>query len=425
MTTQRNTSLKTNTTANQLIDKLLQDYRTPEQILGEDGLIKQLSKGLIERALQGELSHYLEQTHSELLEAEEEANPTQSKSRRNSRNGYSKKTVQSNLGQMELNIPRDRLSEFEPILVQKGQRRISGLDDKILSMYARGVSTRDIQIQLQELYGVEVSAGLISQVTNEVSEEVKQWQNRPLDPLYPIVYLDVLQVKVREQGRVSNHAVYVVMGINLEGKKEILGLWMSPKEGAKFWLGVLTDLKNRGLEDIFIACVDGLTGFPEAIATVFPKTQVQLCIVHLIRNSLKYVSWKHRKAVAADLKPIYRAATVEEAEMALEEFAQKWDGTYPAVSQIWLRHWENIIPLFNYPDEIRRVMYTTNAIESLNRSLRKVLKTKGSFPNPESVFKLLYLALNKISEKWTMPIRDWKAALSRFAIEFPDRFPID
>lgn len=402
----------------QLLDELLEEYSAPEQILGEQGLLKQLTKRLVERALQAELGHHLE---NKAPEAEAVVAPPAK--RRNSRNGYSAKTVQADCGKLPLEIPRDRNSTFEPVLVPKGQRRLSGLDEKILALYARGNSTRDIQAQLEELYGVEVSATLISQVTDAVSEDVRQWQQRPLDKLYPIVYLDAIHVKVREDGRVSSHAVYVVLGVTLEGIKEVLGLWMSASEGAKFWLKVLTDLKNRGVEDIFIACVDGLKGFPEAIAAVFPKARVQLCIVHLIRNSLRYVPWSEQKDVAADLKPIYRAATVEEAELALEAFAEKWDKPYPTISQIWLRHWEHITPFFDYPEDIRKVIYTTNAIESLNRSLRKVLKTKGCFPSEDSVYKLLYLALNNIAKKWTMPIRDWKAALMRFAIEFPDRFP--
>lgn len=403
----------------QLLDELMQDYKSPEQILGEEGLIKQLSKRLIERALQAELANHLQNTPKG-------ESPSSSKSV-NSRNGYSAKTIQTEQGACDLQIPRDRLSEFEPIIVPKGQRRLAGLDDKILALYARGNSTRDIQAQLEELYGIELSPTLISQVTDAVADEVRQWQTRPLDTLYPILFLDALYVKIRQEGRVKSRAVYVVLAINLDGHKEVLGLWIGPqeREGAKFWLQVLTDLKNRGLQDVFIACVDGLTGFPEAIETLYPQTRVQLCIVHLIRNSLKYVSWKHRKEVAADLKPIYQAATVCEAEDALTRFADKYDQLYPTISQIWLRHWERVIPLFDYPPDIRKAIYTTNAIESVNRSLRKVLKTKGAFPDETSVFKLLYLALNNISKKWTMPIRDWKAALARFAIEFPERFPID
>ena len=325
---------------------------------------------------------------------------------------------------MELSIPRDRQSSFEPILVPKHGRRIAGLDEKIIAMYARGLSVRDISAQLEELYGAKISASLISEVTDEVIEDVKAWQSRPLDELYPIVYLDALYVNIKVSGRVSKRAVYVVLGINREGNKELLGLWIgeAEAEGAKFWLKVLTDLKNRGLKDILIACCDGLKGFPQAIETLYPKTQVQLCIVHLIRNCMRYVPWKDRKTVAADLKPIYQAPTLEAAEVALDDFAANWDEKYPAISQIWIRHWENIIPLFDYPMEIRKVIYTTNAIESLNRSLRKVIKTKAVFPDEGSVLKLMYLALNNIAKRWNRPIKDWRAALSHFAILFPERF---
>lgn len=407
----------------QLLDELLEDCQKPEDILGESGLLKQLSQRLIERSLAGELSYHLKQTAA--ATAEEPDAVSAQPSAKNSRNGYSKKTVQTEQGPLELSIPRDRLGEFEPILVPKKARRLAGLDEKILALYARGNSTRDISAQLEELYGAKISASLISEVTDTVSEDVRRWQSRPLELLYPIVYLDALYVNIRVSGRVSKQAVYVVLGINFEGNKELLGLWIGPgeAEGAKFWLKVLTDLKTRGLQDIFIACCDGLKGFPQAIEAVYPNTQVQLCIVHLIRNSLRYVPWKDSRAVAADLKKIYRASTLEEAEIALETFAETWDDAYPAVSQIWLRHWENIVPIFDYPMEIRRIIYTTNAIESVNRSLRKVIKTKGVFPDEASVFKLMYLAINNISKRWSRPLKDWKAALSRFAILFPDRFP--
>jgi transposase-like protein len=334
--------------------------------------------------------------------------------------------VQSTQGDLELSIPRDRNGDFEPILVPKHQRRLSGLDEKILALYARGSSTRDISAQLEELYGAKVSASLISEVTDAVSEDVKAWQCRPLDEVYPMVYLDALYVNIKVSGRVSKRAVYVVLGVTVEGNKTLLGLWIgeADAEGAKFWLKVLTDLKNRGVKDILIACVDGLTGFPQAIEAVYPDTQVQLCIVHLIRNCLRYVPWKDSKAVVADLKPIYQAATLAEAEAALDTFAAKWDEQYPAISQIWYRHWDNIIPLFDYPMDIRKAIYTTNAIESLNRSLRKVIKTKAVFPDEESVFKLMYLAMNNIAKRWTRPIKNWRAALSHFAILFPERFKI-
>ncbi|WP_404785490.1 IS256 family transposase [Altericista sp. CCNU0014] len=403
----------------ELLDELLLDYRTPDDILGEGGLLKQLSQRLIERALSGELNHHLKPNPS----APEGADPGEP-SRPNSRNGYSKKTVQSQHGEMELSIPRDRNGEFEPVLVPKHQRRLAGLDEKILALYSRGLSTRDISAQLEELYGAQISVALISDVTDSVSEEVNAWQCRPLDEVYPILYLDALYVNLKVSGRVAKRAVYVVLGINREGNKDLLGLWTgeAESEGAKFCLKVLTDLKNRGLQDILIACVDGLSGFPQAIEALYPNTQVQLCIVHLIRNCLRYVPWKDSKAVVADLKPIYQAATLQEAETALDAFAAKWDGLYPAISQIWIRHWENVIPIFDYPMDIRRVIYTTNAIESLNRSLRKVIKTKAVFPDEESVFKPMYLTMNNIAKRWSRPIKNWKAALSHFAILFPGRF---
>ena len=399
----------------ELLDELLEDCHSPEDILGESGLMKQIKKRLVERALAGELSGHLKAET-----ANEAAAP-------NSRNGSSKKTVQSEDGELELSIPRDRNGSFEPVLVPKHQRRIAGLDEKILALYARGNSTRDISAQLHELYGgATLSATVISEVIESVTDDVKAWQARPLDEVYPIVYLDALYVNIKVSGRVSKRAVYVVLGVDTEGNKQLLGLWIgeAETEGAKFWLKVLTDLKNRGMRDILIACCDGLKGFPKAIEAVYPHTQVQLCIVHLVRNCMKYVPWKDRKAVAADLKPIYRAATLEEAEAALDAFSEKWDALYPAVSQVWVRNWENIIPLFDYPMEIRRVIYTTNAIESVNRSLRKVIKTKAVFPSEEAVFRLMYLAMNNISKKWNRPIRDWRAALSHFAILFPERFSV-
>jgi putative transposase len=389
----------------ELLDELLADDHSPEAVLGENGLLKQLSKRLVERALAGELTHHLRPS----------TEPTNI-SAPNSRNGSSKKTIQSKDGALELSIPRDRNGSFEPLLVPKHERRLAGLDEKIIALYARGMSTRDISAQLEELYGAQISASLISDVTDSVSEDVKAWQARPLDEIYPIVYLDALYVNIKVSGRVSKRAVYVVLGIDREGEKQLLGLWSGEAEceGAKFWLSVLTELQNRGIKDILIACCDGLKGFPQAIGTVYPDAQVQLCIVHLMRNCLRYVPWKDRKAVAADLKPIYQAATLAESEAALDDFAAKWDALYPAISQIWIRHWENVIPIFNYPMAIRRVIYTTNAIESLNRSLRKVIKTKTVFPDEASVFKLMYLAMNNIAKKWNRPIKDWRAALSHF-----------
>jgi putative transposase len=396
-----------------LLDELLKDCRSPEDILGQHGLLKQLTKRLVERVLEGELTAHL---GYEPHEKEAEA-------RDNTRNGRSAKRLQTETGPLAIEVPRDRAGRFEPQLVKKRQRRLSGLDDVVLSLYARGLSTREIQGHLEELYGTEVSPTLISQVTDSVLEEVKAWQNRPLEALYPILYLDALIVKSREDGTVRNRAVYVALGVTLTGHKELLGLWIAPSEGAKFWLSVLTELKNRGLQDCFIAGVDGLTGFPEAIETVFPKTQVQLCVVHKVRNALAYVSYKDRRAVAKDLKAIYTAPTLTGAEQALEAFAETWDGRYPVISSSWLTDWDRLIPLFEYPPEIRRAIYTTNAIESLNRSLRRVLKTRGAFPNDEAVRKVLYLALKNASKKWSMPIANWNVALNQFAILFADRMP--
>lgn len=398
----------------ELLDELVRDYQSPEEIIGENGLLKQLTKAILERCLRGELTHHLGYAKHEV------------KGRRsgNSRNGNSQKTVTGELGEIPIKVPRDRKGTFEPQILPKGQTRFSGFDDKIISLYARGMTTRDIQSHLEEIYGVEISPALISNVTDAVEEEVKIWQNRALDAVYPIVYMDAIRVKVRHNGQIQNKAIYLAIGINMEGVKEVLGMWTSEAEGAKFWLQIVTELKNRGVKEIFIACVDGLKGFPEAIESVYPKAQVQLCIVHMVRHSLKYVSWKRRKEVAADLKTIYTAATVEQAAINLEEFSRKWDREYPTISVSWRNNWERIIPLFGYPPEIRKVIYTTNAIESLNMSLRKVTKNRGSFPNDESVFKLLYLALRNIAKKWTMPLWDWKSALNQFAILFKERMPL-
>lgn len=398
---------------NELIDNLLKDYKKPEDLIGEDGLLKQLTKALLERAMQAEMNEHL---------GYEKHSPA-GKNTGNSRNGKSSKTLKGEFGRMPLEVPRDRNSSFEPKIIPKGQTRFTGFDQKIISMYARGMTTREIQSHLEEMYQVEVSPSLISTVTDEVIDEVKAWQNRQLDPLYTIVYLDALQVKVRDGAHVQNKAIYLAIGINMSGIKEVLGMWIAQTEGAKFWLQIVTELKNRGVKDILIACVDGLKGLPEAIETVFPQTQVQLCIVHLVRHSMKYVGWKQRKEVAADLKKIYQAATEQEAEMELEAFSEKWDGKFPTISQTWRRNWPRVIPFFAHPPEVRKVIYTTNAIESLNMSLRKVTKNRGSFPNDEAALKLLYLALGNISKKWTMPIRDWKAALNQFAIVYEGRMP--
>lgn len=402
---------RTKTKEEALLDELLKDYSDPKEILGEHGLLKQLQKKLVERALEAELTDHLGYE------------PHGRATHDNRRNGRHSKTIQGDSAQFEIEVPRDRDGSFEPQIVKKRQRRLKGFDDKVLAFYGRGMSTREIQDQLEEVYGVEVSPTLISNVTDAVLDDVKAWQNRPLQAVYPILYFDALFVKSREAGPVKNKAVYLALGINLEGEKELLGLWMSDTEGAKFWLSVFTELKNRGVEDCFVACVDGLKGLPEAIEAVFPQAQVQLCIVHKVRGALKYVPWKERKAVATDLRAIYGAATLAEAEQALERFSARWDAKYPAISPSWRADWERLTVFFHYPPEIRRVIYTTNAIESLNYSLRKVLKNRGAFPNDESICKLFYLALSRIAKKWTMPIRNWKAALNQFVILFGDRVP--
>ena len=405
-----------------LIDLLLADYQKPEDLIGENGILKQLTKAIVERALQAELAAHLGYAKHDAVANESG----------NSRNGSSAKTLKGDFGALPIEIPRDRDGSFEPQLITKHQTRWTGFDDKILSLYARGMTVREIQSHLEEMYGTEVSPTLISSVTDAVMDEVKAWQTRPLDLLYPIVYLDCIHAKVRDSGAVRVKAVYLALGVNLNGEKELLGLWVAQTEGAKFWLQVVTELKNRGVQDIFIACVDGLKGFPEAIETVFPKTAVQLCIVHMVRYSLNFVSWKLRKTVAADLRTIYQAATVEEAEMRLVEFDAKWGVDYPSIVQSWRRNWSRLVPFFDYPPEIRKVIYapkevplgdTTNAIESVNMSLRKVTKSRGSFPNDDALIKLYYLALRNISKKWTMPIQNWKAALNRFTILFDDRMP--
>jgi putative transposase len=341
----------------------------------------------------------------------------------NSRNGTGPKTLKGEFGNLELATPRDRNGSFEPQIVAKGQRRFEGFDQAIISLYSRGLTTREIEGHLLEIYGVEVSPALVSQVTDAVCADVQVWQNRPLEEVYPIVYFDALWGKVRGNGPVVKVAVYLALGITMTGHKEVLGMWAADTEGAKFWLHVLTELKNRGVRDIFIGCVDGLKGFPEAMEAVFPATQVQLCLVHMVRHSLRYVGWKERKVVAADLKAIYRAATVAEAEQALAEFEQKWDRKYPSIGKSWRTHWPELITFMKYPAEIRKAIYTTNAIESVNRSLRKISKNRGVFPNQESLLKLYYLALERIAKKWTMPIHNWGEALNRFVIEFGDRVP--
>ena len=403
-------STKKHEVPEELLSGLLANYKKPEDLIGENGLLKQLTKLLVERALDAELTEHLGHERHESV-----ANTAG-----NTRNGKSKKTLKGEFGELPIEVPRDRHGSFEPQLIPKHQTRWTGFDDKIISLYARGMTVREIGAHLQEMYGTEVSPSLISSVTDAVSEEVKAWQARPLDPIYPIVYLDCIHVKVRE-GAVRVKAVYLAIGITMQGNKEVLGLWLAQTEGAKFWLQVVTELRNRGVQDIFIACVDGLKGFPEAIEAVFPKTVVQLCIVHMVRHSLNYVSWKRRKEVAADLRHVYQAATAQEAEQRLGEFEARWDEEYLPIGQSWRRNWSRLTPFFDYPPEIRKVIYTTNAIESVNMSLRKLTKNRGSFPSDEALVKLFFLALRNISQKWSMPIRDWKAALTRFTIEFGDR----
>ena len=399
----------------EILDELIKDYQNPADLLGEEGLLKQLTKALLERAMQAELTHDLGYEKNDKSSLKETANR---------RNGTSAKTVRSKHGEITLNVPRDRNSEFEPVIVKKNQRRFDGFDDTILSLYSRGLSTREIKSHLEEIYGVEVSPDLISSATEAVSELVREWQTRPLDGVYPIVYLDAIRVKIRVDGQVQNRCLYLAIGVNQEGKKETLGLWSSENEGAKFWLSVLTELQNRGIRDIFIACVDGLKGFAEAIESVFPQTVTQVCIVHQIRNSLTYISYKDRKAVAADLKPIYTAPTEDEALFALEEFAEKWNSKYPIISKSWKANWQKINPMFRFPQEIRRAVYTTNVIESLNFSLRKITKTRAAFPSEEAAIKLIWLGLQNIEKKWTMPIQNWSLAMNQFAILFEGRMPI-
>jgi len=394
----------------ELIDALLANYKRPEDVIGEHGLLKRLTKRLVERALNAELTHHLGYGKHDPA----------GYGTGNSRNGTSSKKLKGEFGEFEIEVPRDRAGSFEPQIVTKHQARFTGFDDKIVSMYARGMSTREIEGHLKEIYGVEVSATLISEVTDAVMEEVKQWQNRPLDNIYPLLYLDALMVKMRHEGRVDNRAVYVVIGVNLDGQKDVLGLWTSNNEGAKYWLQVLTEIRNRGVRDVLIASVDGLKGFPQAIETVYPQAIVQLCIVHMVRGSLNFVNWKERKAVATDLKAIYRAETKEQAGQELISFAEKWDGRYPTISKLWERNWDNVTPFFAFPAEIRRVIYTTNAVESLNMSLRKVIKARGSFPSEEAAIKMLYLGLRNVIAKWDT-VQNWKAALNHFTLLWEDR----
>lgn len=391
----------------ELVDQLMAG-RDPSTVFDKDGLLDELKRAIAQRALNAEMDHHL---------ATEAADGGS-----NSRNGYGRKTVLTDTGKLGISVPRDRLSTFDPQLIAKYRRRLPGFDEKIVSMYARGMTVREIRGHLDEIYGVDVSPELISAVTDDILDEVAEWQNRPLEALYPLVFFDALRVKIRDEGMVRNKAVYVALGVRIDGQKEILGLWIEQTEGAKFWLRVMNELKNRGIEDILIAVVDGLKGFPDAITAVFPEAQVQTCIVHLIRNSLDFVSYKDRRAVAAELKEIYRAKDADAGKAALEAFdTGEWGRKYPAIALSWQRHWQAVIPFFAFPDEVRRIIYTTNAIEALNSKLRRAVRTRGHFPNDDSAMKLLFLVLNLAEKEWRMPPREWAMAKSQFAILFEER----
>ena len=396
----------------ELLDQLLANYSRPEDLTGENGLFKQLKKALIERALGAELTEHL---------GYEKGDPG-GRGTGNNRNGTSSKTILTEDGEIEIAVPRDRAGSFEPQLIAKGQTRFDGFDEKILSLYARGMTVREIQGHLAELYGAEVSPDLISRVTDAVLEEVREWQSRPLDAVYPIGFFDAMRVKIRDEGLVKNKAVYVALAYNSDGEKDVLGLWIEQTEGAKFWLRVVNELKTRGVNDILIAVVDGLKGFPEAINSVYPQTLVQTCIVHLIRNSLAFVAWKDRKAILPSIKAIYRAESADAAALRLAEFEAEWGKRYPAIGQIWRNAWEHVVPFFAFAPSIRKMIYTTNAVEALHRSLRKIIKTRGSFPTDEAALKLLYLAIKNAGLHWRRPV-EWTAAMGQFAIHFGARFP--
>jgi putative transposase len=401
----------------EILDELLKD-KDPKTMFSSDGLLGELKKALAERVLNAEMDHHLADSAQDEVSGGEKPG--------NHRNGYSKKTVLTENEALELSIPRDRRGTFEPQLIAKYQRRFPGFDDKIISMYARGMSTREIQGHLRELYGIEASPQLISTVTDAVLEEVGRWQSRPLDPTYALVFFDALRVKMRDEGTVRNKAVYLAIGVSPEGRKDVLGIWIEQTEGAKFWLRVMTEIKNRGVNDILIAIIDGLKGFPEAINSVFPETQIQTCIVHLIRNSLDFCSWKDRKPVAKELKTIYRAEDAQAAHTALQAFEDgPWGQRFAAITALWRRHWAHVIPFFAYPQEVRKMIYTTNAIESLNAKLRRSVRSRGHFPSDEAAMKLIWLQLREITQKWKMAPREWAAAKAQFAIVFGDRFEVN
>jgi putative transposase len=409
--------------AEQLAGEIASEAQTLDDL---NGLMRLLMKSALERMLDTEMDVHLGRRASATppTSAITTAEPDKPAEPANRRNGHSKKTIRGDMGEVILDTPRDRNGTFEPQLIAKHQRRLEGFDEKILALYAKGMTTRDIQDLVQKLYGVNISSTLVSEITADLDAEVTAWRQRRLDAVWPIVYLDGIVVHVRgEGGRVSQHTMYVAIGVNLQGKKELLGLWLSETEGAKFWLGCLTDLKNRGLNDIFIVCVDGLTGFADAIRVAYPQAKVQLCIVHLVRAALKYVTDKDSKPVANDLKKIYQSATVEEAEQQLEKFAEVWGAKYPTIVKQWRLKWQDIITLFDFPPPIRKAIYTTNAIESVNSVIRKFTRNRKQYPNAESALKLVYLAIHEASRRWTMPIKGWKAALNHFAIVFENRLP--
>jgi len=398
----------------EVLDELLKEYKGPDDFYGPDGIMKQLSKALIERMMQTELT---EQIGYEKSESGEKATT-------NRRNGKSPKTLRTDQGPMTIEVPRDRDGEYEPQVIAKHQREWRGFDDKILSMYGLGLSTKAIQDNIKDIYNVDISPELVSRVTDEVKGLVDEWRNRPLESFYPIIFLDALRTNIRDEGHVSKKAVYIALAIRLDGQKELLGMWIEQNEGSKFWMGILNELKNRGVQDILIAAVDGLSGFPDAINSVFPKTEVQLCIVHMIRNSVKFVPYKDRKAVTTDLKEIYLAPSADAAATALEQFAEKWDRKYPAISKSWRSRWTEVIPYMKFSPEIRRAIYTTNSVESVNYTLQRNLKTRQSFPNDEAAMKLIFMILRRISKRWTMPIRNWGEAIHQFSVIYGDRVPL-
>lgn len=400
------------TIRSELIDELLAG-QDPASVMRPDGLLGELKKALLNRMMAAEFDQHLTEDRA-------------SNEGKNHRNGSTRKRVLAGDGHVEVTIPRDREARFDPVLIGRYQRRLPDFDDKVISMYARGMSTREIQGHLEEIYGAEVSPQLISTVTDAVSAEVAEWQSRPLEPLYPVMFFDAIRVKVRDQGTVSNKAAYLALGITPDGRKHVLGLWIDPNEGAKFWLRIVNELRNRGVKDILIAVVDGLKGFPEAINAAFPQTLVQTCVVHLLRNALAYVSWQDRKHVVTALKPIYKAPTADAALLALDDFeAGPWGKKYPAIAPLWRRQWDQVIPFFAFPAEVRRIIYTTNAIESLNSTLRTAIRSRGHFPNDEAATKLLYLALRGVSRKWKNAQREWTAAMTQFAIMFGNRFSVE